>query len=158
MQETHARLFREHQAGKVFETPSHLFRVARNAAIDVFRRNRAIAIDGLGEVAALGVLEEKPDAAESASQTQELELLREAIALLPVQCQEIFSLHRCQGLTQRQVAEKLGISQNLVHTQLCHAIFRCRQYLASRGITRGRLQEMSELSTGRINADATRAG
>jgi RNA polymerase sigma-70 factor (ECF subfamily) len=145
VQETYARLLRERQAGKTFEPRSYLFPVARNVAIDIFRRSRTVAIGGLGEMADLGVLEEKPDAAESASQDQEVELLFEAISLLPERCREIFSLRRFHGLTHREIATQLGISVNTVDTQLCTAIFRCRQYFLARGVVRGRLQASNEL-------------
>jgi RNA polymerase sigma factor (sigma-70 family) len=147
VQETYARLFRERQAGKRFEARSYMFPVARNVAFDIFRRNRTIAIGGLGEMAGLGVLEERPDAAESASQDQELELLHEAIRVLPERCREIFALRRLQGWSHRDIANKLGIAENTVDAQLCNAIFRCRQYFVSRGVTRGRLQQLSVLAT-----------
>ena len=146
VQETYARLFRERQAGKRFEARSYLFPVARNVACDVFRRNRTIAVGGLGEMAGLGVLEERPDAAESASHNQELELLHEAIRLLPERCREIFALRRLRGFSHREIAEKLGLSENTVDAQLCNAIFRCRQYFVSRGVVRGRLQQLNVLS------------
>jgi RNA polymerase sigma-70 factor (ECF subfamily) len=143
VQETYARLFRERRAGRVFEARSYLFPVARNVAFDIFRRSRTIAIGGLGEMASLGVLEERPDAAEAASRDQEVELLHEAIALLPERCREVFALRRLQGLSHREIAMRLGISENTVDAQLCNAIFRCRQYFVARGVERGRLQEMN---------------
>jgi RNA polymerase sigma-70 factor (ECF subfamily) len=146
VQETYARLFRERQAGKTFEARSYLFPVARNVAFDIFRRNRAIAIGGLGEMAGLGVLEERPDAAETACHDQELELLHEAIRLLPERCREVFALRRLQGLSHREIAERLGISENTVDAQLCNAIFRCRQYFVAHGVTRGRLQALGEIN------------
>jgi RNA polymerase sigma factor (sigma-70 family) len=148
VQETYVRLFRERRAGKVFEARSYLFPVARNVACDIFRRSRTIAIGGLGEIERLGVLEEKPDAAETASLDQEVELLHEAIALLPPRCREIFALRRLHGLAHREIAQRLGIAENTVDAQLCNAIFRCRQYFVSRGVSRGRLQELHALRSG----------
>lgn len=154
VQETYARLFRERQAGKVFEARSYLFPVARNVAIDIFRRSRTIAIGGLGEMDRLGVLEERPDAAESACHDQELELLHEAILLLPERCREIFSLRRLFGLSHREIAEKLGISENTVDAQLCNAIFRCRQYFVLHGVDRGRLRRLNEVPADRSTTRA----
>jgi RNA polymerase sigma-70 factor (ECF subfamily) len=154
VQETYARLFRERRAGKVFEARSYLFPVARNIAFDIFRRSRTIAIGGLGEMAGLSGLEEKPDAAECASHEQELELLQEAIRLLPARCREIFALRRLRGLSHREIAGRLGISENTVDAQLCNAIFRCRQYFVSRGVSRGRLQRLNEFQTGGTSGTA----
>jgi RNA polymerase sigma factor (sigma-70 family) len=145
VQETYARLFRERRAGRVFEARSYLFPVARNVAIDTFRRNRTIAFGGLGEIDRLGVLEERPDAAEAASYHQEIELLHEAIARLPERCREIFALRRLHGLSHREIALKLGISENTVDAQLCNGLFRCRQHFIARGVSRGRLQQLNDL-------------
>lgn len=149
VQETYARLFRERRAGKVFEARSYLFPVARNVAIDIFRRSRTVAVGGLGEIEGFGVLEEKPDAAEAASQTQELQVLREAIEQLPERCREIFALRRLHGLSHREIATKLGISENTVDAHLCTALFRCRQFFVARGVSRGRLQALNEVGGAR---------
>jgi RNA polymerase sigma factor (sigma-70 family) len=143
VQETYARIFRERRAGKMFEARSYLFPVARNIAIDVFRGSRTVAIGGIGEMARLGLLADGPDAAENASRGQEIELLHEAIRALPARCREVFSLRRLLGLTHREVAEKLGISENTVDAQLCNAIFRCRQYFVARGAWRGQAPSTS---------------
>lgn len=152
VQETYARQFRERRAGRRFEARSYLFPVARNVAFDTFRRNRTIAIGGLGEMAGLGVLEETPDAAERASHDQEVELLHEAIRQLPERCRAVFALRRFEGLTHREIARKLGISENTVDAQLCTAIFRCRQYFVAHGVSRGRLQDLNELPVARTAA------
>jgi RNA polymerase sigma-70 factor (ECF subfamily) len=136
VQETYVRLFRERRAGRNFEARSYLVPVARNVAIDIFRRSRSVAIGGLGEIAALGELEEGRDAAEAASLDQELELLREALRRLPPRCREVFSLRRLHGFTHREIAARLGVSENTVDAQLCTAIFRCRQFFASSGVCR----------------------
>lgn len=142
VQETYVRLFRERRAGKNFEARSYLFPIARNLAIDVFRRSRSVAIGGLGEIAALGEMEERRDAAEAASVDQELELLREALRRLPPRCREVFALRRLHGLTHREIAARLGVSENTVDAQLCTAIFRCRQFFVASGAWRGRVQPM----------------
>jgi RNA polymerase sigma-70 factor (ECF subfamily) len=149
VQETYARVFRERRAGKVFEARSYVFAVARNVAFDTFRRSRTIAIGGLGEMAGLGVLEERPDAAESASQEQELELLEEAIQSLPERCRAVFTLRRFHGLSHREIGAQLGISDNTVDAHLCTAIFRCRQFFVARGVSRGRLQSLNAFPAGR---------
>jgi len=156
VQETYARLLRERQAGKVFEARSYLFPVARNVVIDIFRRSRTVAIGGLGEIAELAVLEDKPDAAESAARDQELELLYEAISLLPDRCREIFSLRRLEGLSYREIGQRLGVSEKTVDAHLCNAIFRVRQYFIAQGVSRGVLQGCNEFSPDRAGAAAVK--
>jgi RNA polymerase sigma factor (sigma-70 family) len=139
VQETYARLFRKRRAGKIFEARSYLFPIARNVAFDIFRRSRTIAVGGLGEIAGFGMLEEARNAAESATHDDELKLLQEAIGLLPARCREVFTLRRLHGFSHRDIATRLGKSENTVDAHLCHAIIRCREYFVSRGVSHGRI-------------------
>lgn len=139
VQETYARVLRAQVAGQLREVRPYLFVTARNAALDLTRRHRLAATESLGNIEQLSVVEERPDAAESAAHGQEIEILREAIAALPPRCREILTLRRFHGLSHQEIAQRLGISPNTVDAQLCLAVFRCRQFLLLRGVTRDRL-------------------
>lgn len=143
VQETYARLCRERKAGKVFEAKSYLFPVARNLAIDLFRRNKVVAVGGLGVIESLGVLAEKADPAEQAAEADELQLLDAAMATLPERCREIFSLRRIQGLSYDEISVRLGITESTVDAQLCIALLKCRQYFLAHGVERGKLRMLN---------------
>lgn len=140
VQETYARLFQQRRDGRTFEARSYLFPIARNLAIDIFRRSRTVAVGGPGELARFGTFAETPNAAESACREQEVALLHQAIAELPRRCREVFSLRRLHGLSHREIAQRLHISENTVDAQLCTAIFRCRQFFLARGFSRLQLR------------------
>lgn len=55
--------------------------------------------------------------------------IEEAIALLPLQCREVFLLIRFEELSYAEVAEQLNISPNTVKTQLQRALNKLRDYL-----------------------------
>ncbi len=143
VQETYARLLRAQVAGKIKEVRPYLFVTARNAALDLLRHQQVAATDSLGNIEQLSVVEDRPDAAETTAQVQEAEILHEAIASLPPRCQEILMLRRFHGLSHQAIAEKLAISANTVDAQLCIALFRCRQFLLLRGVSRDRLAHVS---------------
>lgn len=136
VQETYARLLRARHTGQSTLTRAYLFVVARNVALDLVRREKVIAVERLGEMAGLSVVEERPDAAETLSHEQELSLLDEAVRALPARCREILTLRRIEGLSHRQIAEKLGIAEGTVNAQLAIGLMRCRQYLCAHGVTR----------------------
>jgi len=139
IQETYARVLRAQVAGKVREVRPYLFVTARNAALDLSRHRQVAATDSLGNIEQLSVVEERPDAAEATAQGQEIEILHEAIAALPPRCREILTLRRFHGLSHQVIAQKLNISANTVDAQLCLAVFRCRQFLLLRGVSRDSL-------------------
>lgn len=138
VQDSYARMMRAWNAGKVSQPKAYLFATARHLALDLFRRRQVVSIEGRENIDQLAVMEERPDAAESASQAQELELLSEAIAALPGRCREILTLRRLHGRSHREIAEQLGISEHTVNAQLAIGVIRCRDFLQARGVRKER--------------------
>jgi len=52
--------------------------------------------------------------------------IKEEIEKLPEQCREIFYLSRFEDLSHKQIAEKLGISENTVKVQIYRALIKLR--------------------------------
>jgi len=134
IQETYERLFRAKRAGKIAQARPYLFAVARNAAASIYRRRKIIAIESVAEIEDFGVAEDKADAAETASREQELSMLAEAISGLPKRCRQVLTLRKLHGLSHREIAQKLGISENTVNAQAALGVLRCRDYLESKGV------------------------
>lgn len=136
VQESYARLLRARVAGRLQEVRPYLFVTARNAALDLARHRQVVATDSVGNVEQLPAMEEGGSAAEIVSYDQEIEILHEAIAALPPRCREILILRRFQGCSHERIAQQLKISTKTVDAQLCIAVFRCRQFLLLRGVSR----------------------
>ena len=134
VQETYARVFRAKSAGKVSEARPYLFSTARNAACDLFRRGKIIQMSALADMDRLSVVDEKPAVGEALAHAQELEILREAIATLPVRCRQVLTLCKLYGLPHREVAQQLGISEHTVNAQVAVGVLRCRDFLRKRGL------------------------
>ena len=64
-----------------------------------------------------GVFAESADVAHEVARAQELELLTQAIQSLPTRCRQIITLRRIYGLSQKEVAAQLGISEHTVEAQ-----------------------------------------
>lgn len=134
VQEAYARLFKAKAEGEITNPRSFLYVTARNVACDQFRRNRTTAVGGLEAIEQLGVYDSANNASDALSRAEELELLGEAIQALPPRCRDIFVLRRLQGLSYREIGERLGISECSVNTQLAIGIARCRAFLLARGL------------------------
>lgn len=137
LHESYAKLLRARAAGRISNTRAFLFATARNAAIDLFRRRQAAPMEMLAGEHALE--EDQPDAAELASRAQEITLLHEAIEALPQRCRQVMVLQKLHHLSNREIAERLGISINTVNAQLVVGLMRCRRYLRDRGVFRGKM-------------------
>lgn len=137
VQETYFRLLQAREQGPLRSPKAFLFATARNSALDFFRRRRVVAIDGIAEIEGLPVLEERPGVPEAVCHDQELQLLAEAIQALPPRCRQVITLRKIHGLSHREIAAQLGVAENTVNAQVALGVLRLRDYLRSRGFTRG---------------------
>jgi RNA polymerase sigma factor (sigma-70 family) len=137
IQETYIRVFRARTRGKVNEARPYLFVTARNAALDVCRRNHRAALSPIVELQQLPVVMDEPDAAETLSREQKLAILTEAIASLPQRCRLVLKLRKLRGWSHREIAAKLGISEHTVNAQIAKGVVRCREYFLARGMLPG---------------------
>jgi RNA polymerase sigma-70 factor (ECF subfamily) len=59
-------------------------------------------------------------------------LVEEAVSLLPEKCREIFSRSRDKNLTNREIAEELGISVKTVEGQITIALKKIKAFLGDK--------------------------
>lgn len=129
IQEAYLRLLRARERGEVTSPKAFLFAVARNLALDRLRHREVVPTISLVENEALAVLEEGEGVLETVAHNQELALLTEAIQSLPDRCRQIFTLRKVYGLSQAEIAEQLGLSENTVSAQLTLGVKRCMRYM-----------------------------
>ncbi len=91
-----------------------VFTVARNIVINRVRRARIIPIEAVADPDALGVALDAPGPDRSAIARDELLRLQTAISRLPPRCREAVSLARLEGLTGREIASRMGITESAV--------------------------------------------
>lgn len=103
-----------------------LFTVARNLLMDLARRHRVVAIDLLEDLDVLNVLIDEASAERHASGRQQLQRLAAHFQRMPARCREVFWLRRVEGLSQKEVAERLGVTQSTVEKH----VYRGMRYLA----------------------------
>ncbi len=137
VQEAYARLIRAKAAGRVSYAKAFLFATARNAALDIFRRNRVVSFEAIADVGELSVLEEGPGVADVVNKQEELQLLAAAVRTLPDRCRQVLTLRLLYGLSHREIAERLSISEHTVKAQLAKGMRRCSAYFEERGLLRG---------------------
>jgi RNA polymerase sigma-70 factor (ECF subfamily) len=134
VQEAYARVLRARERGEVRTPRALLFTTARNLAIDWARRNRLVAFEPITESDAPRVYDEGRGVAESAAHRQELEILTHAIQALPDRCRQVLTLRKIYGLSQKEIAAQLGISEHTVEVQVANGMRRCTEFLARHGL------------------------
>ncbi|MBO9560893.1 MAG: RNA polymerase sigma factor [Caulobacter sp.] len=116
-------------AGEAIDNPpAYLYRLASNLMLDRLRRaKRAGARDDewrRTHQTAVGVQDvaEEPDAESAVIARQRLEKIAEALKTLSPQTQQIFRLHKFEGLTHAETAARLGISRSAVEKHVSLAL------------------------------------
>jgi RNA polymerase sigma-70 factor (ECF subfamily) len=99
-----------------------LFRTAHNLALDHLRRDRSIPIDELDDITSASLADAGPTPEEQVATRQELAIMRAIILELPPKCRQVFLLVRVEGLSHREVAAEMGMSQTMVRKYLARAV------------------------------------
>ncbi|MBI5381581.1 MAG: RNA polymerase sigma factor [Opitutae bacterium] len=134
VQESFLRIWRARAGHPIQSARAFLFGIARRLAIDTLRRDRSALHEVVTDFHSTRVLEEGPGVVETVSRRQEIALLTEAIDTLPARCREIVILRKLEGLSHRDIAVRLGISEETVQVQLGRGMHKCIRYLRRRGV------------------------
>lgn len=117
VQEAYCRLAALESVAHIVNGRAYFFRMTRNIAIEKIRRARVVRIDCITEIDALNVVDEGPSPERVVASRRELGRVRQLIEGLPERCRQIFTLRRIHGLSQKETAARLGISENVVEMQ-----------------------------------------
>ena len=101
---------------------TYLFEVAKSVVLMALRRSRVIPFSALADVDGLEIPCDAPGPEAIAAGRQELARIAEQIATLPPKCGEVFTLRKVHELSQREVAIRMGISENTVEKHMGKAL------------------------------------
>ena len=137
VQESYFRVWHRQVSRPIESVKAFLFKVARHIALDELRHERRSPIRPVADLAMLGVAEETPTSAETACTNEEISALLDAIDVLPGRCRDIFILRKLHGVSQKEIARRMGISEKTIEVQIGRGTLRCEQFLRQRGIIQG---------------------
>ncbi|MDV6331141.1 RNA polymerase sigma factor [Asticcacaulis sp. 201] len=114
VQDAYVAIARLSSVDHILNGKAYLFQTAKSVLIHNIRRARIVPIGQLTELQTLGLSDDNPDAERQLSARQELARVQAIIAGLPDRCRSIFEMRRIQGLPQKEIARRLGVSENVV--------------------------------------------
>lgn len=132
VQESYVRIWKLRATEPIRSAKALLFTIARRLALDIVRRKRCSPIIPVKDVNEFFVYDVAPGPFEAAATSHECALLVDAIDSLPARCREIFILCQVEGLAQKEVADRLGLSKNTVAVQVARGLQRCEQHVRRR--------------------------
>lgn len=126
IQEAYARLWLGDFA-RIENPRSYFYTTVRNLMLEHARRARIVPMERLGEIEALRIPSEEPGPERQVTAREELERLLVIVEGLPEQCQRAFRLQKFQGLSQREIAHEMGITEKTVEKHLANALVKVLQ-------------------------------
>lgn len=117
VQECYCRLSLLDSIDTISAPRAYLFMVARNVALQQMRRARIVRIEALTEIDTLHLASDAPSPERIASGRQELARVRALIAALPDRCRQIVEMRKIEGLSQKEIAQRLGVSERIVENE-----------------------------------------
>ncbi len=125
------------------QLPDHpkrfLLTTARNLLIDRVRRELVVPIDAVADVDVLGMAQDSPGPDQVTIARDELRQLQAALDRLPPRCREAVVLGQIEGLTGREIARRMGVTEGMVSTHIAKGLRLLADMLYGEPKDRGRL-------------------
>lgn len=129
VQESYIKLSREAERQKIEHPRRLLFRIAHNLALDHLKHRRVMENHAQSLDPALVPAAESPSAEQLASEAQRRHILKRVIDELPPRCRQVFIMHNIHGMSYRDIARELNISESGVEKHIMKGLLHCRRQM-----------------------------
>lgn len=121
IQDAYCRLADLKSVAHIASGRAYFMITVRNIVADRVRRARIVRIDAV-DMDGLQFVDEEPSPERVVGARRELQRVARLIAALPTKCRRVFILRRIEGVSQREIARRLSISENTVESQAVRAL------------------------------------
>jgi len=118
IQESYCRISALADVAHIQNGRAYLFATARSLVLERIRRSRVVSIDTATEIDALDIVYDEPSAERVTAARRELARVQRLIEGLPDRCRRIFELRKVDGLSQREVADRMGVPEHTVENDV----------------------------------------
>ncbi len=118
VQEAYAALVALEDTTHVRNPRAYLFTVARSVILQHVRRANIVSIEVVAEMDRFDHPGDERSPDRYAEASEELRRVGRLIARLPGKCRQAFMLRKVHGLSQRQIAARMGISESTVEKHI----------------------------------------
>ncbi len=134
LQEVFVRAYAAESRGPILLPRAYLFRVAKHVALNEIARRKNSATDSVEDFPDPDVIGSgnQPGLEQEVDGRRRLALFANAVAALPSQCRKVLVLKKIEGLSQREIATRLGIAESTVEKHLAKALLLTRDFMARR--------------------------
>lgn len=113
-QEIYIRIYEAAKRSRPDSPKNFLFATARNLISDRIRRSRVVSIEALGDLSEQEIIVDEMSPERRVTAREDLKRLTRAFGSLHPKCREVVWLRKVDQLSQKEVAQRLGISVRTV--------------------------------------------
>jgi RNA polymerase sigma-70 factor (ECF subfamily) len=121
-QDVYVRVYEAALRERPYNPKHFLFQVARNLMVDRLRRNNVVSFDSFADFEGMDAGDDLPDPERATAARQEVGMLLAALKELPPRCRQVVTLRKIDGLSQRDVAKRMGITEDTVERQVSKGV------------------------------------
>jgi RNA polymerase sigma factor (sigma-70 family) len=121
VQEAYARLWAA-GAKRILNPRAYFFVTARHIVAEALRRSRVVSIESIADVDSLNISDGDVGPERRLSGREEIERMWHILAKLPPKCREAFELRKFSELSQREIAQRMQVSESTVEKHLVKAL------------------------------------
>jgi RNA polymerase sigma factor (sigma-70 family) len=122
IQETYAILATRETVADIADGRAYAFQVARSLLLQSVRRAKIVSIHAVADIGELETPDTSPSPFQHVAGREDLRHVLEIIAAMPPQTRRAFELRRLHGLSQKDIARRIGVSENTVEKHIGRGI------------------------------------
>lgn len=130
IQEVYCRISALDSIDHIDNGRAYLFRTLQAVVLDGLRRARVANTRPMTEIDWFDVVDESPGADRHVEAIQELGRVNQLLSELSQTCRRVIELRRIHGLSQRETARQLGVTENVVENHVARGIRRVLKAMA----------------------------
>jgi RNA polymerase sigma factor (sigma-70 family) len=134
VQETYAILVSRESVDEIQNPKNYAFQVAFSIIQTHLRRLRIVSFESLGDVDTSQFTSDLPTPEREAADRENLRIIGACISALPKKCREVIVLRRIHGLSHREIAAQLRISERAVEKLVSKALRLLAESLEGRNV------------------------
>ena len=130
VQETYVRICQIEKKENIKQPRSFLLKTAKNLAFDHLKKAETRLVDSVDDMTEFDCFVSADDEVfQQVATDREFGQYCQAIRQLPIRCRKVFVLKKVYGYSQKEIAQKLKISESTVEKHIAIGVKRCTYYL-----------------------------
>ncbi len=135
IQHAYCRLAELDYVGHIRSGRRYLFATARSIMLERIRRSQIVEFRAMTDLDESSIMDDSPSPERIAGGRMQLRHVLDLLDSLPAAYRDVLMLRRLEGLSQKEVAARLGVTENVVENNVARGLRMLLRALGERGVS-----------------------